>query len=120
MRRIPGSIEPILAAKRETVDPGKATTATFYSISNCQRGLAGASFGNFLIKQVVEEISRELPALSNFVTLSPVSSFAEWLRRERLEICPLRCARKTRRYWSSSTARIGGSILRWWKRCGTR
>jgi malonyl-CoA decarboxylase len=83
-RQIPGSIEPILAAKRETVDPGKATTATFYSISNCQRGLAGVSFGNFLIKQVVEEISRELPALSNFVTLSPVSSFAEWLRRERL------------------------------------
>src|SRR5918992_195169 len=83
-RDMPGSIEPILAAKRETMDPGKATTATFYSISNCQRGLAGVSFGNFLIKQVVEEISRELPALSNFVTLSPVSSFAEWLRRERL------------------------------------
>ncbi len=83
-REIPGSIEPILAAKRDAVDPARATTATFYSISNCQRGLAGVSFGNFLIKQVVEEISRELPALSNFVTLSPVPNFAEWLRRERL------------------------------------
>jgi malonyl-CoA decarboxylase len=83
-REIPAAIEPILAAKRDTVDPAKATTATFYSISNCQRGLAGVSFGNFLIKQVVEEISRELPGLSTFVTLSPVPNFAEWLRRERL------------------------------------
>jgi malonyl-CoA decarboxylase len=83
-REIPAAIEPILTAKRETIEPQKATTATFYSISNCQRGLAGVSFGNFLIKQVVEEISRELPRLSTFVTLSPVPNFAEWLRRERL------------------------------------
>ena len=55
----------------------------FYSISNCQRGLAGVSFGNFLIKQVVEEVCRELPRLSTFVTLSPVPGFAEWLKRER-------------------------------------
>jgi malonyl-CoA decarboxylase len=82
-REIPGAIEPILATKREPVDPEKATTAVFYSISNCQRGLVGVSFGNFLIKQVVEEICRDLPRLSNFVTLSPVPGFAEWLRRER-------------------------------------
>src|SRR5689334_751957 len=88
-REIPASIEPILAAKRETVEPGKTTTATFYSISNCQRGLAGVSFGNFLIKQVVEEISREIPSLSTFVTLSPVPNFAEWLRRERLAEVPV-------------------------------
>ena len=55
----------------------------FYSISNCQRGLAGVSFGNFLIKQVVEEIAREIPKLSTFVTLSPVPNFADWLKRER-------------------------------------
>src|SRR6186713_1502458 len=71
-REIPASIEPILAVKRDALEPDKATTATFYSISNCQRGLAGVSFGNFLIKQVVEEISRELPLLSTYVTLSPV------------------------------------------------
>ena len=63
--------------------PTSATTAVFYSISNCQHGLAGVSFGNFLIKQVVEEISRELPRLSKFVTLSPAPRFAEWLSRER-------------------------------------
>ena len=82
-REMPGAIGPILATKREPLDPMKTTMAVFYSISNCQRGLAGVSFGNFLIKQVVEEVSRDMPLLSNFVTLSPVSGFAEWLRRER-------------------------------------
>jgi malonyl-CoA decarboxylase len=83
MRDIPGAIAPILAAERELLDPEKATTAAFYSISNCQRGLAGVSFGNFLIKQVVEEVSRDTSRLSNFVTLSPAPGFADWLRRER-------------------------------------
>ncbi len=80
---MPDAIAPILAVKRDEIDPGKATAATFYSISNCQRGLAGVSFGNFLIKQVVEEISRDIPRLSTFVTLSPAPGFAAWLRRER-------------------------------------
>ena len=65
------------------MDTDKTRTAVFYSISNCQRGLAGVSFGNFLIKQVVEEISREMPKLATFVTLSPVPNFAAWLKRER-------------------------------------
>jgi malonyl-CoA decarboxylase len=82
-RGTPAAIEPILSTKREKVEPDRATTAVFYSISNCQRGLGGVSFGNFLIKQVVEEISREIPRLSTFVTLSPAPNFAEWLKRER-------------------------------------
>ncbi len=82
-RAIPDAIGPILAGKRDALDPMRATTAVFYSISNCQRGLAGVSFGNFLIKQVVEEISREMSRLSTFVTLSPVPDFARWLARER-------------------------------------
>lgn len=82
-RDIPGAIEPILAIQRNPVDPERAKTAVFYSISNCQRGLAGVSFGNFLIKQVVEEVRREMPRLDTFVTLSPVPGFTAWLRRER-------------------------------------
>ncbi len=70
------------AAASNIVAPEKARVAVFYSISNCQRGLAGVSFGNFLIKQVVEEICRELPKLSTFVTLSPAPNFAKWLSRE--------------------------------------
>jgi malonyl-CoA decarboxylase len=82
-REIPGAIAPILSDRREAVEPTRATTAVFYSITNCQRGLAGVTFGHFLIKQVVEEVSRELPRISNFVTLSPAPNFAAWLNRER-------------------------------------
>jgi malonyl-CoA decarboxylase len=80
-REIPGAIDPILT-QGEPVQSQQTTTAVFYSISNCQRGLTGVSFGNFLIKQVAEEIARDYPKLSRFVTLSPVPSFASWLRRE--------------------------------------
>src|SRR5580658_6963533 len=82
-REIPAAIAPILSDKREVIEPERATTAVFYSITNCQRGLAGVTFGHFLIKQVVEEVSRELPRIGVFVTLSPAPNFADWLRRER-------------------------------------
>jgi malonyl-CoA decarboxylase len=81
-REIPGAIAPILELDREPLDPDRATTAVFYSISNCQRGLAGVTFGSFLIKQVVAEICREMPRLSIFVTLSPTPNFAGWLTRQ--------------------------------------
>jgi len=84
-RDIPAAIAPILSPEREVMEPDKMRTAVFYSISNCQRGLAGVSFGNFLIKQVVEEICREMPKLATFVTLSPVTNFAAWLKRERAQ-----------------------------------
>jgi len=83
VRDIPPAIAPILSPGRDIVEADKMRTAVFYSISNCQRGLSGVSFGNFLIKQVVEEINREIPKLATFVTLSPVVSFAGWLKRER-------------------------------------
>ncbi|MFL5001601.1 MAG: malonyl-CoA decarboxylase [Xanthobacteraceae bacterium] len=82
-RDIPTGIAPILTSQREAIQPDRATTAVFYSISNCQRGLTGVTFGHFLIKQVAEEISREIPNISTFVTLSPVPGFADWLARER-------------------------------------
>jgi malonyl-CoA decarboxylase len=82
-REIPGAIAPILSDRREVVEPARATTAVFYSITNCQRGLAGVTFGHFLIKQVVEEVRRELSRISTFVTLSPAPNFAAWLKRER-------------------------------------
>jgi malonyl-CoA decarboxylase len=79
---IPAAIGPLLAEDRPAVALDRARTAVFYSISNCQRGLAGVNFGNFLIKQVVEDLRRELPKLENFVTLSPAPGFAKWLRRD--------------------------------------
>ncbi|WP_200957930.1 malonyl-CoA decarboxylase [Sphingomonas sp. Root710] len=76
---IPDSIQTLLAEDRVPMAPQSATTAVFYSISNCQPGLQGVSFGNFLIKQVVEELAHEFPGLSTFVTLSPVPGFSRWL-----------------------------------------
>jgi malonyl-CoA decarboxylase len=82
-RAIPSSISNLLAAGRERVPVEEADTAVFYSISNCQVGLRGISFGNFLIKQVAEELQRELPKVTRFVTLSPVPGFSRWLDTER-------------------------------------
>ncbi|MFO1117402.1 MAG: malonyl-CoA decarboxylase [Beijerinckiaceae bacterium] len=79
--QIPSAIAPLLASERIPVSPERARTAVFYSISNCQKGLAGVSFGNFLIKQVVEELRRELPRIETFVTLSPVPNFRSWLAK---------------------------------------
>jgi malonyl-CoA decarboxylase len=78
---IPAAIAPLLAEDRPLVPIERARTAVFYSISNTQKGLGGISFGSFLIKQVVEELRRELPKLENFVTLSPVPGFVAWLKQ---------------------------------------
>ena len=85
VRGIAGAIQPLLA--RGGGEPGtaevakKPDAAIFYSISNCQPGLRGISFGNFLIKQVVEELRQEIPSLNKFATLSPVPGFRRWLER---------------------------------------
>lgn len=79
---ISGSISELLDENRSHIRAEDASTAVFYSISNCQEGLRGISFGNFLIKQVVEELRRDLPKLENFVTLSPLPGFANWLAGE--------------------------------------
>jgi len=75
----------LLAEKRAQVAPDKARVAAFYSISNCQQGLAGVNFGNFLIKQVVEELQAEFPQLKRFSTLSPVPGFRSWLTQQFAE-----------------------------------
>jgi len=75
---VPGSVQALLAEERETLT--EFDTAVFYSISNCQDGLRGISFGNLLIKQVVEELKRDLPQIGRFVTLSPIPGLARWLR----------------------------------------
>jgi malonyl-CoA decarboxylase len=81
-KEIPAAIGPLLEKSRRAIAAHEATTAVFYSISNTQKGLAGVTFGNFLIKQVVQDLARELPNLKTFVTLSPVPGFANWVRRE--------------------------------------
>ena len=82
-KAIPSAIADLLKENRRQIPAREATTAIFYSISNCQNGLRGISFGNFLIKQVVEDLRRDLPGLKTFVTLSPVPGFAAWLAKLR-------------------------------------
>lgn len=75
---IPTSVDALLAEEREQPAFDTLKTATFYSISNCHAGLAGISFGNALIKQVVRLLKQELPQLNTFVTLSPVPGLSKW------------------------------------------
>ncbi|MCF2872575.1 malonyl-CoA decarboxylase [Octadecabacter sp. G9-8] len=76
---IPGSVDDVLSEGREPLLPEQATAAVFYSISNCQQGLKGISFGNLLIKQVARQLSLELPHLTHLVTLSPIPRLNTWL-----------------------------------------
>jgi malonyl-CoA decarboxylase len=79
---IPDNIHALLSeAPKGREQAEKPSTAVFYSISNCQEGLRGISFGNFLIKQVVDDLMKENASLKTFVTLSPVPLFADWLSR---------------------------------------
>jgi malonyl-CoA decarboxylase len=79
MNRMADVVASLLDVKSTSIDPNRATTAVFYSISNCQPGLRGVSLGNFLIKHVVDVLSQEFPRLKVFCTLSPIPGFAAWL-----------------------------------------
>ena len=79
-KNIPAKINEILDPNRLMIKSQEATTAVFYSISNCQKGLQGISFGNFLIKQVAKDLQNNFENLSKFVTLSPVPGFSKWLK----------------------------------------
>lgn len=77
-RGVPEGLAPLLQQEREE-NADDCDTVVFYSISNCHPGLAQISFGNFLIKSVVEELKKEMPQLDTFVTLSPIPGFRPWL-----------------------------------------
>src|SRR6202163_5012707 len=80
------AMPPLLARETDEeaarAQAARADTAIFYSISNCQDGLRGVAFGNFLIKQVVEELQAEFPRLKRFSTLSPIPGFRRWLAEQ--------------------------------------
>jgi len=84
---LPADVAPILAMESAVGDPKRARCAVFYSITSCQPGLRGVSFGNFLIKQVAEDLHKELPNLKLFATLSPVPGLRAWAR-EALHALP--------------------------------
>lgn len=91
-RGMSAHVQPLLDINAPVAGPGQADTAIFYSITNCQEGLRGISFGNLLIKQVAEDLKGEFPHLKQFATLSPVPGFRRWLdgtdARVRLSVGP--------------------------------
>ncbi|MBL8517947.1 MAG: malonyl-CoA decarboxylase [Betaproteobacteria bacterium] len=101
---LPSAVAPILSLDSAIGDPRRARCAIFYSITNCQEGLRGISFGNFLIKQVAADLQAELPNLRIFATLSPVPGFMKWLTRRVGE----------RQAWADDTTRqaVSGLLTR--------
>ena len=91
-RGISSQVQPLLDINAPVATPAQADCAIFYSITNCQEGLRGTSFGNLLIKQVAEDLKREFPHLRTFATLSPIPGFRRWLdateTRVRLSVGP--------------------------------
>src|SRR6266850_1196378 len=83
-RGMSAQVQPLLDKDSPVGSPLGADCAMFYSITNCQEGLRGISFGNLLIKQVAEELKREFPHLRRFATLSPIPGFRRWLGEVRL------------------------------------
>ena len=86
--RLAGDVQSLLDIRTPVADPTHARWAMFYSITNCQPGLRGVSFGNFLIKQVVEDLSRDFRSLRKFATLSPIPGFRSWLLSVRHLMSP--------------------------------
>ena len=78
-RAVTAQVQPLLDPDSPVDDPARATCAIFYSITNCQQGLRGVSFGNVLIKQVVDDLGKEFPNVRTFATLSPIPGFRSWL-----------------------------------------
>ncbi|OGR18682.1 MAG: hypothetical protein A2X81_06280 [Desulfobacterales bacterium GWB2_56_26] len=83
---ISSKIAELLDESKPMIHPGKADTAIFYSISNCQAGLAGVAFGNFLIKKVVKQLTAKHPNLKTFSTLSPIPGFLPYFQAHRDEV----------------------------------
>src|SRR5262249_54051099 len=82
-RGLASSIQDVLSAPIPPTDlPFKPDAAIFYSINNCQPGLAGVSFGSFLIKQVTDSLAEEIPSLKQYATLSPIPGFRKWLAEQ--------------------------------------
>ena len=108
---IPNSVQDLLADGRDPIDAEDADTAVFYSISNCQAGLAGISFGNSLIKQVAADLSRDLPSLEHFVTLSPIPGLNKWLKASEPLISPDVCEQALAAHYLLEAKRPDGMPL---------
>ena len=105
-KELSGNIQELLDEHAPVLEAGRADTAIFYSISNTQAGLRGVSFGNFLLKRVIDDLKRDFPQLKTFATLSPLPQFCAWLKRtpEALEGLGLTLAQLQSGDWARDKA----------------
>ena len=103
------NVRTLLDESAPVQDPRTADTAIFYSISNAQRGLAGISFGNFLIKRVADALSAEFKGLKTFATLSPIPGFMTWLNQRLAEGEPKLLSDRERKSLSAAVGRAAGA-----------
>jgi malonyl-CoA decarboxylase len=108
VRGLADNVQDLLDDKAPLGDPRAADTAIFYSITNAQRGLAGISFGGFLIKRVVETLGVEFPNLRTFATLSPIPGFRGWLDARIAEGMPRLLLAGERKLLAAALARRDG------------
>ncbi len=114
LREMAAGIEPLLDVEAAPADSNKASTAIFYSISNTQAGLRGVSFGNDLIKRVVEQLQSEFPRLKLFATLSPIPRLRSWLEsniESLLKSAPARTRQALGRELGLATAPAAADML---------
>ena len=103
-------VQKLLDIHAPLADAGRATTAIFYSISNTQEGLRGVSFGNFLLKRVVEDLQRDFPKLDTFSTLSPIPGLVAWIRRHSAEAASAFTARDRRQLAAAGVEQIDAAF----------
>lgn len=106
------TIHELLDETTEASDPQTADTAIFYSISNAQAGLAGVSFGEFLIKRVVNELIQSFPNLKTFATLSPIPGFAAWLAENTATVSAVMRVSETMPLTALGDSRDAGEALK--------
>ncbi|MFV8824295.1 malonyl-CoA decarboxylase [Thauera sp. WH-2] len=86
LEELADNVQRLLDIEAPLADTRRATTAIFYSISATQPGLRGVSFGNFLLKRVIDDLKRDFPRLKTFATLSPIPGLARWAQRHPEEM----------------------------------
>jgi malonyl-CoA decarboxylase len=107
------NVHALLDEAAPVEDLRRVKWAIFYSISNTQPGLRGVSFGNFLLKRVIEELQREFPKLKQFATLSPIPGFADWLRKQDRGTIERVVGEKRLQRWGEREAGVPATASEW-------
>ena len=112
-RGLTANVRPLLDPQGPVLSPERANTAIFYSITNCQEGLRGISFGNLLIKRVVDDLGKTLPHIRTYSTLSPVPGFREWLESMvESELPGLKAVAEAAGSWDGSVSTLPKAVIR--------